>query len=106
MRRRTFHRLRPGIWGVLLLGLAERVLWAQCAMCRTGLLNSPEGQQWASGFNRGILFLLAVPFVILGGIAALIWRAQRRRARIGLPQTTRMAAEAPEPALTSSRASG
>ncbi|GBC82355.1 hypothetical protein HRbin10_01478 [bacterium HR10] len=106
MRRRTFHRLRPGIWGVLLLGLAERVLWAQCAMCRTGLLNSPEGQQWASGFNRGILFLLAVPFVIVGGIAALIWRAQRRRAREGLPQAMRTAAEAPEPALTSSRASG
>jgi hypothetical protein len=106
MKRRTFHRLRPGIWGVLLLGLAERVLWAQCAMCRTGLLSSPEGQSWAGGFNRGVLFLLLVPFGVVGAIAALIWRASRRRRREGLAHAERACAEAPHRTLTSSPVSG
>jgi len=106
MRGKTLRALRRGAWGILLLQLAEGLLWAQCAMCRTGLLNSPEGQQWASGFNRGILFLLLVPFGIVGGIAALIWRAFRRRSREGLPRVQRARAEAPQRAFTSSPASG
>lgn len=52
---------------------------AQCAMCKTGLLNSPEGQKLASGFNTGILFLLSVPFLVVGTLALLILNAQRRK---------------------------
>lgn len=49
---------------------------AQCAMCKTGLLNSPEGQQMARGFNRGIVFLLAAPLLVVGAIALLVLRAR------------------------------
>ena len=52
---------------------------AQCSMCRTGLLNSPEGQQLIAGFNSGILFLLAVPIVIFSSVLFLLWRAARNR---------------------------
>ena len=48
-------------------------------MCRTGLLNSPEGQQLVAGFNNGILFLLAVPLVIFLSVLFLLWRASRNR---------------------------
>ena len=48
---------------VALLVVPE-ALAAQCAMCKTALLNSPEGQQMASGFNRGILFLLGAPLLV------------------------------------------
>ncbi len=58
--------------------VANDVIFAQCAMCKTGLLNSPEGQRMASGFNRGILFLLTVPFLVLGAVALLILNARRR----------------------------
>lgn len=63
---------------MLALLLAGDVLFAQCAMCRTGLVNSPEGQRMAQGFNKGILFLLAAPFAVTGAMALLIFRTHLR----------------------------
>lgn len=51
---------------------------AQCPMCKTGLVSSPEGQQMAEGFNLGILFLFCVPFVVIGTVTLLILRAHRQ----------------------------
>ena len=62
-------------WAVLafaalaILLVASDTAFAQCAMCRTAMLNSPEGQKLARGFNDGILFLLSVPFFVVGTIA-------------------------------------
>ncbi len=64
----------------LVLLLASDIAFAQCAMCRTGLLNSPEGQKLVGGFNSAILFLLSAPFVVAGTIAFLIFRPCLRRA--------------------------
>lgn len=52
--------------------------FVQCPMCKAALVNSAEGQRLASGFNRGILFLLSAPFLAVGTIVFLIFRAQRR----------------------------
>ena len=68
------------IAAILVLLAASDVVFAQCAMCRTGLQNSPEGQKLVSGFNSGILFLLSAPFVVVGTIAFLIFRPHLRRA--------------------------
>lgn len=57
-----------------LLIIGRDAALAQCAMCRTALLNSPEGQQIAAGFNRGILFLFVAPFLVAGTIAFLMFR--------------------------------
>lgn len=57
---------------VTVLGVAlalEGTGWSQCAMCRTALENSPEGQAMAEGFRKGIILLLAAPYAILGAIA-------------------------------------
>ncbi len=59
-----------GIAALLLPSLAS----AQCAVCKSALINSPEGQRLASGFNNGILFLLSAPFFISGVMALLIIR--------------------------------
>ena len=53
---------------------------AQCAMCRRAL-QSPEGQQMVAAFRSGILVLLAAPFGLVGVIATLVVRMQRRRGR-------------------------
>lgn len=58
-----------------LLGACD-VLFAQCAMCRTGLLNSAEGQKLVSGFNKAILFLLSAPFLVAAVVAFSILRAR------------------------------
>ena len=38
---------------------------AQCAMCRA-VLESEEGQQTAKGINDGIIYLMAIPYVLVG----------------------------------------
>lgn len=50
---------------------------AQCAMCRTAF-DSPEGQQMVAAYRRGVLFLLAVPFLTFGTVAWLAIRGRRR----------------------------
>ena len=65
------------------MGRLASNLPAQCAMCRTALTNSPEGQEMIAGFDNAILFLLAVPLVIFGTVVFLLWRAARKRALVG-----------------------
>ena len=60
---------------------------AQCAMCVTAL--EQNGGQLAAGFNRGILFLLGMPYLVVGAIAAAWYLKRRRRARV-LPAISSM----------------
>ena len=46
---------------------------AQCAMCRA-VLESEEGQSAAEGINDGIVYLMAIPYILVGGIGYLIYR--------------------------------
>ena len=50
---------------------------AQCAMCRTALESSEQGQAIAEKFNAGILFLLGAPFSVVGGIAVATRKSWR-----------------------------
>jgi hypothetical protein len=52
---------------------------SQCAMCRTALENSVEGQAIAEGFRYGILFLLSAPYAIAGGVGYGLFRAFRKK---------------------------
>jgi len=53
--------------------------FAQCAMCKTFLTSSPEGQRIAREFNLGILVMLFSPYVVVGSFAAFAFRAQIRQ---------------------------
>ncbi|WP_418638509.1 hypothetical protein [Winogradskyella sp.] len=46
---------------------------AQCAMCRA-VLESGEDQSAAEGINDGIVFLMAVPYILVGTIGFIIYR--------------------------------
>jgi len=46
---------------------------AQCAMCRA-VLESEEGQSTAEGVNNGIVYLMVIPYVLIGGLAYFIYR--------------------------------
>lgn len=46
---------------------------AQCAMCRA-VLESEEGQSTAKGINNGIVYLMIIPYVLVGGVAYFIYR--------------------------------
>lgn len=51
---------------------------AQCAMCRA-VLESEEGQSTAQGVNDGIMYLMAIPYLLVAGISfAIYWKFFRR----------------------------
>jgi hypothetical protein len=51
-------------FGVLFL-LNTEAAYAQCSMCRA-VLQSEEGQATAKGINNGILYLMAIPYLLVG----------------------------------------
>jgi hypothetical protein len=46
---------------------------AQCAMCRA-VLESEEGQSTAKGINTGIIYLMVIPYLLIGGLAVFIYK--------------------------------
>jgi uncharacterized iron-regulated membrane protein len=55
---------------------------AQCAMCLKAL--EQGGGQLAGGFNRAILFLLAMPYLVFTSVA-LSWYWKRRKRALSAP---------------------
>ena len=54
---------------------------AQCAMCRA-VLESEETQNTAEGINDGILFLMAVPYILVASIGYFVYRKYRTPKKI------------------------
>ena len=46
---------------------------AQCAMCRA-VLETAEGQSTAEGVNDGIVYLMAIPYLLVAGLGYFIYR--------------------------------
>ncbi|CAI8394010.1 hypothetical protein N9R87_04900 [Flavobacteriaceae bacterium] len=46
---------------------------AQCAMCRA-VLESEAGQSTAKGVNDGIVYLMVIPYVLIGGLALFLYK--------------------------------
>ncbi|MEO0572313.1 MAG: hypothetical protein AAF039_11460 [Bacteroidota bacterium] len=49
---------------------------AQCAMCRAALESEADNSQ-AEGINNGIVYLMAIPYILVGGLFYLIYRKIR-----------------------------
>lgn len=49
---------------------------SQCSMCRA-VIESEEGQATAKGINDGIVYLMAIPYVLIAGIGIVIYRKMR-----------------------------
>ena len=48
-------------------------LFSQCAMCRA-VLESQEDQSVSAGLNEGIIYLMAIPYIVLGVIGFIIYK--------------------------------
>lgn len=63
---------------VLFLGAGEELM-AQCPMCRaTAESNLANGGTEGRGLNNGILYLLLMPYVLIGTVAYLWWRNRKK----------------------------
>ena len=45
--------------------LSSSEINGQCSMCRA-VIESEEGQKTAKGINNGILYLMAIPYLLVG----------------------------------------
>lgn len=54
-------------WLFLFLIVGLEQTYSQCSMCRAVLI-SEEGQATAKGINNGILYLMAIPYLLVGFI--------------------------------------
>lgn len=50
---------------------------AQCSMCRA-VLESEEGQQTAKGINNGIVYLMAIPYLLVGVVGYAVFRMLKK----------------------------
>lgn len=67
-------------WGLvaLLLVVFMSEGLAQCPMCKMSAeSNLKDGGTAGKGLNAGILYLLATPYLLVGGMAYLWWRSRR-----------------------------
>ena len=62
---------------ITLLFLTETI-FAQCAMCRA-VLESNSDNSVAEGINNGIIFLMVLPYLLMGGLGYFIYRYFRTK---------------------------
>ncbi|MCB0515287.1 MAG: hypothetical protein R2798_12315 [Chitinophagales bacterium] len=63
--------------------LSTSNIWAQCPMCRAAAeSNLKEGGTFALGLNAGILYLAAVPYLLVGTLG-FIWFRRYKKAQEG-----------------------
>jgi hypothetical protein len=71
---------------ILVLILGNIAVHAQCAMC-TAVADEAmkNGSSAGAGINKGVLYLFLAPYLIVGTIGFVWWRARRKaRTEIGL----------------------
>lgn len=61
-------------------------LFAQCPMCKTAVESTVKsGQSNAGkGLNDGILYLLAAPYLVVGGLAILWYKKYRVKVKLDM----------------------
>lgn len=63
----------------VLMVIATYDTLAQCPMCRISLeSNLKNGGQTGSGINAGIMYLMATPYLMVGGIAFVWWKNRKK----------------------------
>ncbi len=72
-------KLSSFLLGIFLVGffLFPESVEAQCSMCRA-VLESEEGQATAKGINDGIVYLMAMPYILVGGVAFVVYRMVKK----------------------------
>jgi hypothetical protein len=61
------------ISSILILSLLPQLSKAQCAMCRA-VLESGGNNAAAEGINNGIVYLMAIPYILIAGVFYFVYR--------------------------------
>ncbi|NAS32095.1 hypothetical protein GTQ40_14000 [Flavobacteriaceae bacterium R38] len=63
---------------LIIFFFSTEIIEAQCAMCRA-VLESGEQQTAAKGINNGIIYLMAIPYILVGGLGYFIFRSYKKK---------------------------
>ena len=74
---RRVLRFTMAIAGVAIVLTLGPTAWA-CPTCREGLADNPAGQSLARGFYYSILFMMSMPFLILGALGTVAYRSVQK----------------------------
>jgi hypothetical protein len=66
------HKVKKHIVLFVLSFFFSLISYSQCAMCRA-VLESEEGQGAAKGINDGIIYLMIIPYLLVGGFGYMIY---------------------------------
>jgi len=61
---------------LFMLLLAPQMTEAQCAMCRA-VLESEGNTSSAEGINNGIVYLMAIPYILVAGLFYFIYKKMK-----------------------------
>lgn len=79
MRKKHQQIIVWGLFAFLLLWGNEAL--AQCAMCRTAAEGATAHKaSQAQALNDGIIYIMIIPYVLLGSIFFLWWKFRKRNA--------------------------
>ncbi|GAA4375149.1 hypothetical protein [Hymenobacter koreensis] len=84
--KKTFAAVLLGVLA-LVLSLVPLEAAAQCAMCKTNVESGRTSEEKAydfSGLNSGILYLMAVPYVLIGSVGYFWYRHNKQQKRQAL----------------------
>jgi hypothetical protein len=59
---------------LVLLMWSDAVLWGQCVMCKAVAEDSAAEGAVGRGINQGILYIMAVPYLLLGVFGYLVYK--------------------------------
>lgn len=67
------------LFAILSVGVAT----AQCPMCKTALMSNRDGKTTTkptvgNGINKAILFLMSMPYVLIGGAGAAYYYKKKK----------------------------
>jgi hypothetical protein len=76
MMKKSIFTQKENIVLFVLLFLLPLAGKAQCAMCRA-VLESGGNTEVAEGINNGIVYLMAIPYILIGALLFIIFRKVR-----------------------------
>ena len=68
---------------LVLFVLGYNIGYSQCSMCRA-VLQSEEGQATAKGINNGIIYLMAIPYILVGLVGWKVFQILKKLQQINV----------------------
>jgi hypothetical protein len=73
---KSFHSTLPLLLFVMALLIVD-MAWGQCVMCKAVAEDSADDGGLGAGLNRGILYLMAVPYILLSALFFVIYKKRK-----------------------------